>query len=121
MNLDPAFVTIVVAFIASGGVWFLVRPNSQKLSGDAWSSLSSSINLLSRRVDELEREKSAIFDLLEKEKNARTALEQKLIEAGQRISALEDERDRYIAENARKDARILELESQGNRRGGLIK
>jgi chromosome segregation ATPase len=52
------------------------------------------------------------------ERSARGMLESKLIaserlqaESMQRISALEDERDRYVMEIARKDARIRDLES----------
>jgi Skp family chaperone for outer membrane proteins len=47
---------------------------------------------------------------LQNERAARGLIEKRLIEAQQRISVLEDERDRYIADNLKKDARIRELE-----------
>jgi septal ring factor EnvC (AmiA/AmiB activator) len=47
---------------------------------------------------------------LQNERAARGLIEKRLIEAQQRISVLEDERDRYIADNIKKDARIKELE-----------
>jgi hypothetical protein len=48
---------------------------------------------------------------LQNERAARGLIEQRLIEAQARISVLEDERDRYIADNLKKDARIKELEA----------
>jgi chromosome segregation ATPase len=66
---------------------------------------------LKQQFDALEEQLSKVQQELGDERAARGLIESKLIEANQRISALEDERDQYIADNARKDARIKELES----------
>ena len=70
---------------------------------------------LREKFEAMELQLENVESELRHERAARGLMEEKMIEAQQRISALEDERDQYVAEIARKNKRILELEAAINK------